>query len=301
MSALIDPDLNDVALLVRVVQASSFSQAARERGVPVSTVSRRIARLEARLGIRLLERTTRKLRLTDSGRVYFEHAERALDELMQGAQQVQELQLAPRGRIRMTAPIALGSAVAILAASYLRAHPQVSLDLNLSDQRVDILAEGFNIALRAGRLPSSDLIVRKLWDSTDHLLASPEYLAERGAPLKPEDLLQHACIAMRGTDVGATWEVSRGSRVRRVTFKPRAVINELQAVKKAAIAGLGIAMLPGRACEREVAAGRLVRVLPEYSGGEGGLWLLYPARRGLTAAVRTFIDFLLKELPHQQA
>ena len=301
MNALIDLNLNDVALLVRVVQASSFSQAARERGVPVSTVSRRIARLETQLGARLLERTTRKLRLTDTGRMYFDHAERALDELMQGAHHVQELQLAPQGRIRMTAPVAMGGVVATSAALYLRTHPQVTLELDLSDRRVDMLAEGFDVALRAGRLPSSDLIARKLWDSTDYLFANPEYLKGRGALRRPDDLLAHDCIAMRGTEAGATWELFRGARSRRITFKPRALINELAAAKRATIAGLGVAMLPGRACEHEVTAGLLKQVLPEYRGGQGGLWLLYPPRRGLTAAVRTFIDHLLAELPGRQA
>lgn len=290
-------DLNDVALLVRLVQAGSFSQAARERGVPVSTVSRRIARLEARLGTRLLERTTRRLRLTDTGRAYLDHAERAMDELAQGADRLRELSVVPRGLVRMTAPVALGTELAASCARYLGAHPHVRVELDLTDRRVDLATEGFDVALRAGSVESSDLVARQLWETSRVLVASPEYLRAHGAPRRPGDLAKHACIAMRASETGATWELFLGARRQRVSFVPRLLVNELEAARSATITGLGIALLPLHACERELETGTLERVLPEHRGAPGGMWLVHPARRGVTAALRSFIEHLVADLP----
>ncbi len=287
-----DLDLNDVALLVRVVRAGSFTAAARERGVPVSTVSRHIARLESRLAVRLLERTTRRLRLTDAGTTYVEHAERALDELAQGGARLRELQEEPRGRVRMTAPVALGGVVARAVAPWLRANPQVSLEIDLTERRVDLIGEGFDVALRAGDVDSIDLAGRKLWSATYQLFASPEYLASRRPPRTLADLRSHDCIALRSAEAGVTWILQRGRKRERVTLKPRIVVNELQAAKEATAAGLGIALLPTKSCGPELAAGGIRRVLPAYEGAHGGMWLVYPARRSLTAAVRSFIAHL---------
>src|SRR5262249_3781394 len=158
MDAKVNLDLNDVALLVRVVQTRSFSAAARERGVPVSTVSRRVARLESSLGIRLLERTTRRLRLTDAGHAYFAHAERAGGDLAQGTDRVRELQKEPRGRVRLMAPIGLGASVSAAACSYLAKHPGVSIEIELAEKPGDLLAEAFDIAVLTGKVDSTDLV-----------------------------------------------------------------------------------------------------------------------------------------------
>jgi DNA-binding transcriptional LysR family regulator len=297
MDARIDLDLNDIALLVRVVQTHSFSAAARERGVPVSTVSRRIARLESELGVRLLERTTRRLHLTDAGREYFAHAERAVDDLAQGTDRVRELQKEPRGRVRIRAPN-LGAAVANAIHTYLAKHPGVSIDLEL-DRRVDLLADGFDIAIVTGKVEdSADFVARELWRSTRKLLyASPRYLEARGKPRRIEDLARHDCIAMHGADGIATWTLVRGRRKRRVNFAPRLYVGEFFAAHRAVLAGVGIAMFPEVHCAEDVAQKRLVRVLEGYEGESGGVYLLYRAHRSLAAAVRTCIDHFLAELP----
>lgn len=300
MNANISLDLNDVALLVRVVQTHSFSAAARERGVPVSTVSRRIARLEAGLGIRLLERTTRRLRLTDAGRTYFAHAERAIDDLGQGTDRVRELQAEPSGRVRVLAPITFGFAVTNVLCSYLAAHPGVAVDLELDDRSVDLLAEGFDIAIRGGKVEqdNTDFIARDIWRASRKLLyASPGYLAEHGAPRRVEDLARHACIAKRSADGVATWTLVRGRHKRKVTISPRFSVNESSAAYRATLAGVGIAMLPEVICAADAKAKRLVRVLADHEGEAGGVHLLYRAHRSLTAAVRTCIDHFLATLP----
>jgi DNA-binding transcriptional LysR family regulator len=310
MDALIDkaasrpdaaPDLNDVALFVEVIEAASFSAAARRRGVPVSTVSRRIARLEASLGSRLIERTTRTLRLTRVGETYLAHAERALDELTQGSQQVCAFDAVPRGRVRITAPVALGPTLTGALAPYLARTPLVSVDIDLTDRRVDLLAEGVDIAVRSGPLESADFVARKVSDSTRCLFASKTYLDRRGRPQRLADLSSHDLIATRSSTSGAVWELfsggegghRRGNRRHRFAFKPRLVVNELFAAKNAALAGIGIVLLPSLAVDR----GELERVLPGVWGERGGLWVLYLARRSLTAATRSCVEHLLASLP----
>lgn len=292
-------DLNDVAFFVEVVRAASFSATAKAHGVPVSTVSRRVARLERGLGARLLERTTRSLHLTDVGRRYHEHATRALDELVEGKQYVAALQSVPRGKVRITAPIGLGPTVASALAPWLAERPLVSVDLDLTERRVDLLAEGFDVAVRSGPLESGDFVARKLLETTRALFASRDYLARRGAPRRLDDLAKHDLIATRTAGTKATWELFEVDGKRRekpkrprFSFEPRLFVNELYAAKAAAIAGVGIAMLP----EGLVGSSELERVLPKVTGERGGLYVLYPAQRALTAAVRSCVDHLVDTL-----
>ncbi|WP_246136949.1 LysR family transcriptional regulator [Myxococcus llanfairpwllgwyngyllgogerychwyrndrobwllllantysiliogogogochensis] len=291
-------DLNDVALLVRVVQRRSFSAAARERGVPVSTVSRRIARLESALGLRLLERTTRTLRLTDAGRKYFDHAERAMDDLAQGTGQVRELQDEPRGRVRIATSSAFGPAVANVVYLYLARHPGVSIDLEIDGRRPDS-DSGFDIAIVTEILKDTDdFVAREVRPMTRKLLfASPHYLKAHGTPRGVEELASHDCITTRATDGHATWTLAQGRTKRRFTFAPRLYVSEFSAAYRAVLAGVGIAMLPESLCAQDVNKRHMARVLEGWEGEAAGVYLLYRAHRSLTAAVRTCIDHLLAELP----
>lgn len=299
MNAKVDLDLNDVALLVRVVQTRSFSAAARERGVPVSTVSRRITRLEASLGTRLLERTTRTLRLTDAGQKYFAHAERAMDDLAQGTGEIRELRTEPRGRVRIVAPIALGATIADVVYGVLAKHGGVTIDLELAGRRPDLIEGGFDIAIVAEKVDdTSDFVAREVRGTTRKLLfASPRYLKAHGAPRRVDDLARHACIATRSSDGHATWTLGQGRTRRRFTFAPRLYVSEFSAAYRAALAGVGIAMLPESLCAEDVAKKRLVRTLDGWEGEASGIYVLYRAHRALTAAVRACVDHLLAELP----
>jgi DNA-binding transcriptional LysR family regulator len=292
-------DLNDAALLVRVVRTRSFSAAARERGVPVSTVSRRISRLEAALGARLLQRTTRALQLTDAGRAYFEHAERAMDELAQGAGDIRERQSEPSGRVRIVAPTTLGSAAARVICTYLAAHPRVSVDLELDRRPMDLVTKGFDIAIVTDTIEeTSDFVARELWRKTRKLLfASPSYVKAHGAPSRVADLARHACVATRAADGFATWTLVQGRSKRRVTFAPRFYVSEFTAALRAVLHGVGIALLPEVLCADDVANRRLVRVLDEWQGESGGVQLLYRAHHSLGVAVRSCVEHLLAELP----
>jgi DNA-binding transcriptional LysR family regulator len=290
------PDLNDAALLVRVIQTRSFSAAAREAGVPVSTVSRRISRLETALGTRLLERTTRSLHLTQAGRSYFAHAERAVSDLAEGTAAVRDLRAEPRGRVRILCPLAFSTAVSDAVFSYLAAYPDVSIDLELSDRTLDL--ETYDIMIVTGRLPeSSDLIARELRAATRKLLvASPGYLRAHGAPRRFSDLAKHALIATRSIDGLATWSLVHRGKKRKLTFAPRATISEYQAAYRATRAGLGITMMPESSTGDDLGKKRLVQVLPSVEGETGGVHLMYRAHRSFTAAVRLCIDHLLRSL-----
>jgi len=292
-------DINDVALFVRVVRSRSFSAAARERGALVSTVSRRIAKLESSLGARLLERTTRRLELTDAGRAYFEHAARAMDDLSQGTGRVRELQAEPRGRVRIRAPTGLAAAVSNVVYGFLARYPSVSIDLELGERGARFDPEGVDIVIVTGKVEdTADFVARELWKSTRKLLfASPGYLQARGAPKQLEDLARHDCIATHAVDGFATWTLASGRKRRRITFAPRFHVSEFAAAHRAVLAGVGIAMLPEVLCMEDVRGRRLVRVLGAYEGEVGGVHLLYRAHRSLTAAVRACVDHFLAELP----
>lgn len=300
MNAKVSPDLNDVALFVRVLQTRSFSAAARERGVPVSTVSRRIARLESSLGTRMLERTTRSLSLTDAGRVYFEHAERALDDLSQGTGHVLERQLEPSGRVRIFAPTALAAAVSRVVYTFLAQHPRVSIELELGVFPGDIVAGAFDIAIVTGKLDDThDFVAREIWRSTRKLLlASPQYLRARGAPRRIDDLAKHDCIATTAHDGFSSWTLVQDRAKRRFTFAPRFYVSEFAAAHRAALAGVGIALLPESPCAEDIAKKRLVRVLPSVQGEPGGVHLLYRAHRSLTLTVKTLVAQFLADLPN---
>ena len=299
MGAKPEPDLNDVGLLVRVVQLHSFSAAARERGVPVSSVSRRISRLESALGTRLLERTTRSLRLTDAGRVYFDHAARAMEELVHGTGQLAERHAEPRGRVRVLAPTWLAGAVGRVVHGYLERHPKVSVDLDLTHRVLPRAAEGFDIAIVAGGVgDTGDFVVRPIWSADPkRLFASPAGLKARGAPRSVGELSKHALIATRAQDGFATWALVRGREKRRLTFAPRFSVSEISAARDAALAGVGIALLPQLLCTEDLARKRLLHVLEGWEGEGGGVDLLHRAGRSLPIAVRACIDRLLTELP----
>jgi len=292
-------NLNDVALLVRVVRTQSFSAAARERNVPVSTVSRRVARLETALGTRLLERTTRTLRLTDAGRAYFDHAARAMDDLAQGTGQLRERQRAPRGRVRIRAPIVLATAVANVSYTYLAKYPAVSLDLELGQVPSGPASDGVDIAILTDKIEdTSEFVAREIWGASQKLLyASPRYLEAHGVPRRIDGLAQHHCIATRIADGYATWTLMQGRSKRRYRFAPRFYVGEFTAAYRAVLAGLGIALFPEVLCAEAVRAKKLVRVLNGVEGESDGVKLVYRAHRSLTLAVRTCVDHFIAELP----
>ena len=285
-------DLNEILVFAKVVQAGSFVRAARQLDMPKSTVSRKVVELEARLGARLLERTTRTLRLTDMGRAYFVHAERILLELEAAEAAVGQLQEAPRGALRVSAPLNFLQLGAI-SERFLTRYPEVQLEIVCSDRIVDLIAEGFDVAVRVGRLADSTLIARPLATMRNVLVASPGLLERLGSPGSPEQLPRWPCIAFGGVAERASWELlSAGGKTASVRISPRFIVNEFDVLGGAAVSGLGIALLPENRCVDDVRAGRLLRVLPQWSSIERPLQAVYPSGRHLSPKLAAFLAHL---------
>jgi DNA-binding transcriptional LysR family regulator len=288
-------DLNQTVIFSRVVQAGSFTAAARQLRMPKSTVSRKVSELEARMGARLLQRTTRRLGLTDAGRVYYERAWRIVSELEEAEQAVGQIQAAPRGLLRVTAPLSFG-ALGSIVAEYLEKHAEVEVEMVCTDRQVDLVEERFDVAIRAGPLADSTLVGRKLGTVQRVLVAAPSYCKRHGIPRAPADLQEHACITFR---VGATpnvWVLESGGKEAAVHIKPRLSVNELEVMRAAAIAGLGIAWMPIGACAEDIRKGRLRLLLPNWRSAEVPVHALYPTTRHLSPKVLTFVELLSKRL-----
>lgn len=292
-------DLDAVRVFVQVVQAGGFSAAARRLNMPKSTVSRRVAELESQLGARLLQRTTRSLALTDVGAAYYARVERALSELSDAERAVAELHDTPRGVLHVSAPVDLAHLMLVdIAAAYQRTYPQVSLVLDVDNRRVDVVADGYDLALRASaRLDDSSLVARRLLTTTHALIASSAYIAQRGEPREPADLTAHELVLFRNEKLHERLKLQReNGQSETVEVHGRLSSNDLGFVKRAALDGLGIAALPLFSCCEELREGRLKRVLPQHDLGTSNLYAVYPSARHLTPKVRAFIELTAEHL-----
>lgn len=291
------PDLNEVALFLQVAEHQSLSAAARALGLPKSTVSRKLSQLEERLGVRLIERTSQKLRLTEAGSTFHEHCAEVLARIAEAEAAVSGLQASPRGRLRVSAGVDFGSwVVGPLVQEFLQLHPLVSVELVLSDRTVDLVGEGFDLGIRIGPIRESSLVARRLATTTGALCASPAYLARSGSPRAPEELASHACIIFSSLPQSDQWTFNGPRGPSTVQITGRLLVNSLQLVRDAVLAGVGLARLPLFACWRELEEGRLVRVMPEWSTAPRLVHAVYPSRR-LPAKSRAFVDFLQARLP----
>jgi DNA-binding transcriptional LysR family regulator len=290
-----DVEPNDLLLFARIVEAGSFSRAAQRVDLPKSTVSRRIALLETRLGERLLQRTTRKLVVTEFGASLLEHARKVAEEVEAAGAMVQHRQLEPSGRLRVSMPADLANlGLKDVIARFLLRYPAVKLELDLSPRRVDLVAENFDIAIRMGDLPDdASLNARRI--STDHfgLYAAPSYIAARGLPEHPDDLLGHdlLCLLSRGGG-GVPWTLTRGKQHWQRELTPRLAANSPDLLTRMACAGAGIAVSSALFAEPWLRKGELVRVLPEWELPAATGWAVFPGRRLMPAKTRAFLDLM---------
>ena len=285
-------DLNAVAAFVKVVEAKTFRAAARALDVPKSTVSLKVAQLEDRLGVRLLERTTRALRLTDAGSAYYKQVAPALEALGDADQVVSDLQAQPSGRLRITAPVETGYLqLGPIIAEYMRRYPAVQVEVDLTNRRVDLIEEGFDLAIRAGALPDSSLIARKLGGTQYvRLYASPAYLRQHRVPRRPEDLAGHRLLAQNRQNV--VWHFRRKRKVVQVKVNPHATANSLFLLRDLAAAGLGIARLPDLVGKMTSRGGELRTVLDDFCPEVDGISIVYPSSRNLSPKTRALIEVL---------
>lgn len=292
-------DLNDVALFVQVVRSASFAEAARRLGMPSNTVSRRIQQLEAQLGKRLLQRSTRKLTLTQAGQTFYERCGGAVDGLIDAGQEFIKGSDEPAGLVRIAAMADFFDVFPMdWVAEFLAAYPRVKLDFVLSDARVDLIADRIDVAFRGGALQDSGYVGRQLLKNDgDGMTASPAYIAARGMPGSLKDLAGHDAVSFAHPSGLTQWRfVGPDGNEEEVQLPSRFNANTAQALRKAAVAGLGIVVLPSALSRMDVEAGRLVRVLPQYQRLGFGLNVLYPSRRQLPLAVSAFIGLVMEKL-----
>jgi DNA-binding transcriptional LysR family regulator len=286
-------DLNELLVFTRVVQTGSFTGAAKLLGMPKSSVSRKVSELEDRVGARLLQRTTRKLGLTDAGRIYFDRSARIVAEIEEAEHAVGRTQAEPRGLLRVTAPLSF-SVLAPVVADFLRHHPDVQVDLVCTDRRVDLVEEGFDVAVRAGPLDDSTLVARRVGEAKRFLVAAPAYLKRHGTPRAPADLEKHACIVFGAGASPNVWKLTSGDASIDVQIAPRFTVNDPDILVEVARAGIGIASVPAFTTVDDLAAGRLRAVLSGWSLPAAALHVLYPTARHLSPKVAVFIDSVAK-------
>ncbi|WP_440144635.1 LysR family transcriptional regulator [Aeromonas veronii] len=284
-------DLELMGLFATVVEQGSFTRAAELLGMPKSSVSQKISRLESQLGVRLLQRTTRRLSLTPQGELYVEHCQGLLALARSANLAMARLRSAPAGRVRITAPEATGTLLlGRILAEFRTLYPEVVLELTLSDEQLDLVGEGYDLALRAAPLKDSSLICRRIGQVARHLVAAPAYLAVHGMPQQLSELGRYACLVHSAMPV---WPLQEGG------WRPQGacVSNSLLALREMALHDGGIALLPHHVCEGDLVAGRLQKVLPDQPIPANPFYLIYPSREHLAPALRTLMDFVAERLP----
>lgn len=285
--------LSAMAVFVRVAEAGSFSKAALRLGLSNSTVTSRVKALEEHLGARLFERTTRRVRLTETGRAYLERCAHLLSELEETELSVRSLHAKPRGKLCVNAPISFGGLhVAPAIPDFLARFPDMHVELSLTDRFVDVVEEGYDLAIRGRSVPAdSSLIARKFVAETFAACATPKYLAAHGRPRTPLDLAGHNCLTYTGR---AVWRFEAGDARHEVTVSGNLSTNNGDALRAATLSGLGIALLPNFIIARDFEAGVLERVLGDFIAPEAAFYAIYPHNRYLSGKARAFIDFLIE-------
>jgi DNA-binding transcriptional LysR family regulator len=284
-------------ILVKVVEAGSFSEASRRLKIPVSTISTRISQLERELGVALLQRTTRRLRLTEPGELYFRHASRAVAELQEAEESLASSREEVRGRIRVTSPVEMGSgALSEAVAGFLQTNPRTEIELLLTDRVIDLVAEGVDLAIRVGKLEDSSLVARRLGASRSRLFASPAYLRRNGVPREPRDLSAHVCLGFMAPTGNGTWVLDKAKARAEIPVRFACTANNLSAIHQVALAGLGIALLPLFLCSADLDRGALVPVLEDWGAEEVPVHLLHPKSRFVPVKTRALIDHLVANL-----
>lgn len=295
-------DLNDLFYFAKIVEHGSLSAASATLGVAKSVLSQHLSRLEAHLGVRLLQRDTRKLQITEVGARYYQRCRAVLAEVERANMVIDDARGTPRGVVRVTGPVNFAQTIlAPLLADFMLEYPEVEIVLDLTNREVDLIAEGYDVALRiAPGIRASSLAVRAFALRRHQLVASPAYVERHGLPATPEDL--RGAVGLGGLlDLGRgnrhSWHLTaQDGTVTEIAFAPRLITEDIIVIKQAATRGCGIAELPTILCREEIADGRLLVLLPEWSLPEMTLYTVFPSRKGIAPAVRCFIDYLSEHL-----
>jgi DNA-binding transcriptional LysR family regulator len=289
-----DLDFGDLRIYVRIADRGGVAAAARELRVPTSTVSRAIARLELATGTRLFQRTSRTVQMTSEGRALYASVRDAVATLEGAVHALEPAARGPKGTLRVSAPLDLGGAfLADVAVAFTDKHPLVQLDFVLTNRAVNLVQEGVDVAMRAAaRLPDSSLVARKVGDLEHALYASPQYLARCGSPSSPAHLAKHRAIVFRAKDLTKTWRLEGGVEPVEIVVRASLGGDDFGYVRAMTIAGGGIALMPCFVCRNDERAGRLVRVLPQYTAKGASLYLVHASAANVPARVRAFVEFV---------
>ena len=284
-------DLNEIMVFTKVAELGGFSKATKSLGMPVSTVSRKVSDLEERLGITLLQRTTRKLSLTRSGEQYFKQCADILSGLDEAETQVTKLQSQPEGTLKISVPVGMGAGRFIdFLQEFMAKYPKLEVELLVTNQFVDLVAEGVDVALRFGELSDSSLVARKLGTDRRMLVAAPSYLKKAKPLVHPQDLREHKCILFKSRSIETHWELTREKSRVRVAVKGAVKANDMLTIREFAVNGAGIALLPEMSCIDELASGQLKQVLPEWKTLIAPAHAVYVSRKFLPARIEVFLN-----------
>lgn len=290
-------NLSGMAIFTAVVEAESFTKAAQKLGMSKSAVSKQVTRLEDRLGTRLLNRTTRKLSLTDTGHVYYERCQSIVEQAEEATLQVSHLQEAPRGILKLSASMSFGiQHLSPCLADFMQTYPELSVDLELNDRKIDIIAEGFDLALRIGEMEDSSLIARKIANIRGVTVASPAYLKKHGRPNHPKELENHKCLRYSYAPTPNIWSYKlqgTDEAAMDIRIKGPFISNNGEVATKLAVKGIAITRIPLFICWEEIASGELIPILEDYQNFFTAIYAVYPHNRHLSAKVRAFVDFMV--------
>lgn len=283
-------DLNEVLMFSKVVETKSFTAAALVLGVPKSTVSRKLAQLEERLGVRLIQRTTRKLSLTDVGQVYYERIRTVITDIATAEKVVHDMQATPRGLLRVTAAVDFTErCLSTIVGDFAAQHPDICVEMNASDGLVDLVEDGYDLAIRFGPLVESSLTAKRLCNMEMYLCAAPDYVAKHGSPSKIAQLADHQRILFAPVARVQSWTLSHGKERYEFSRPARLVSNNFATVRAALIAGAGIGVCSNFMVNDDITAGRLVRVLPKWSSPVSTVYAVYPSRQNVAPKLTTFL------------
>ncbi|MFG1269601.1 LysR family transcriptional regulator [Xanthobacter sp. DSM 14520] len=293
-----DNRAGEMMVFVRVVEAGSFSEAARLMLMTPSTVSKLIARLEARLGVRLIERSTRRLALTEEGQFYYERSQALLGQLDETEQQIAQGGVEAQGVVRVTSSVSFGSAaLEPVLPAFFEAYPKVIVDLSLSDEVVDLYLDRTDVAIRVGKLMDSNLMARKIGETRRRIVASPAYLARHGTPATPEDLVHHNCLGFNFRRAMPVWPMREGGRIVERMLSGSLLVNNGDTLRRMAIAGVGIIRLADYHLREPIARGELVELLADTDiGVTDDVHALFRGAQFLPARVRAFLDFAVPRM-----
>ncbi|MBU3069031.1 LysR family transcriptional regulator [Aestuariicella sp. G3-2] len=284
-----------IPVFVTVIETGGFSPAARLLGISKSAVSKRVTQLEEQLGVKLIHRTTRQLSLTEAGEHFYQHARIAHEAAKNAQDAVSQLQGEPQGRLRINSPMSFGRLhLAPLIPVFLKRYPKITIDMVMDDKVLDLIGEGFDIAIRSGELPNSSLIARKLAPLNSVLCASPDYLKTHGKPEQLEHLKDHNCLIFTHSNDVKEWAFMKNGTTQAIDIKGNYQVNNSEALREALLQGAGIGRLPTFIAGPDIKAGRLITLFEEYQMPAKIIYAVFPERQYLPAKVRAFIDFAIE-------